>query len=171
MGGDRISVVQSWPKPLLMELRTFKGLLQYFRRFIKKFSEITASLTGLTRKEKGIRLCDGKCDGAFQLLKNALRSPPVLVLSDWLKPFYCHVHACQIAVGGCLTQKSENGKDRASAYFLKRLSSAEENYIANDGGLLGLVYFLKRFHCYLEGFSFEVITDNQVLKHFFLNLF
>lgn len=53
------------------------------------------------------------------------------------------------------------------AYFSKRLNDAEENYTANDRELLGLVYFLKRFRCYLEGSEFEVITDNQVLKHFF----
>lgn len=37
----------------------------------------------------------------------------------------------------------------------------------NDHELLGLVYFLQQFRCYLEGTKFEVITDNQVLKNFF----
>lgn len=47
------------------------------------------------------------------------------------------------------------------------MSPAEENYSTNDREILGLVYFLKRFRCYLEGVEFEVLTDNQVLKHFF----
>lgn len=41
------------------------------------------------------------------------------------------------------------------------------DYTANERELLGLVYFLKRFRCYLEGTSFEVVTDNLVLHHFF----
>lgn len=53
------------------------------------------------------------------------------------------------------------------AYFSKRLSPAEVNYITNNKELLGLVYFLKRFRCYLEGSTFEVLADNRALKHFF----
>lgn len=71
-----------------------------------------------------------------------------------------------LAVGGTLTQLDEEGHDRAVAYFSKRLNNAEENYSANDRELLGLLYFLRRFRCYLEGSEFEVITDNQVLHYF-----
>ena len=86
---------------------------------------------------------------------------------SWKKPFRCHVDACQIAVGGTLTQTDDEGQERVIAYFSKKLSDAEADYTANERELLGLVYFLKRFRCYLEGSTFEVITDNQVLKHFF----
>ena len=64
-------------------------------------------------------------------------------------------------------QKDEQGHERVIAYFSKKLSETEMNYTANERELLGLVYFLKRFRCYLEGSTFDVITDNQVLRHFF----
>lgn len=70
-------------------------------------------------------------------------------------------------MSGTLTQKDDDGKERAIAYFSRRLSPAEENYSANDRELLAMIYFLKRFRCYLEGSIFELITDNQVLKNFF----
>ena len=57
--------------------------------------------------------------------------------------------------------------DRVIAFFSRKLTPAEENYSANDRELLGLVCFLERFRCFLEGTSFEIFTDNQVLKHFF----
>lgn len=60
----------------------------------------------------------------------------------------------------------DNNNERVIAYFSKSLNNAEENYTSNDPELLGLVYFLKRFRCYLEGSTFEVLTDNQVLQHF-----
>lgn len=52
-------------------------------------------------------------------------------------------------------------------YFSKGLSAAEESYSANDRELLGLIYFLQRFRCYIEGSEFEIFTDNQVLRYFF----
>ena len=66
-----------------------------------------------------------------------------------------------------MTQLDENGHDRVIAFFSKKISPAECNYTANDRELFGLVKFLERFRCYLEGSLFEIITDNQVLKHFF----
>ena len=73
----------------------------------------------------------------------------------------------QKAVGGTLTQVDENGKDRVISYFSKKLTPEQQNYTANDRELLGLIRFLERFRCYLEGSEFEMITDNQILKHFF----
>lgn len=61
----------------------------------------------------------------------------------------------------------ERGCERDIAYFSRLLSDAEERYTANERELLGLVYFLKKFRCYLEGSSFEVFTDNQVPHNFF----
>lgn len=66
---------------------------------------------------------------------------------------------------GCLRVWS--WRDRVIGFFSKKLSPAEQNYTANDRELLGLVYFLERCRGYLEGSSFEIFTDNQVLKHFF----
>lgn len=83
------------------------------------------------------------------------------------KPFHCHTDACQTAVGGSLTQLDKDGKEHVISYFSKRLSPAQENYKANDRELLGLVYFLQRFRCFLEGCEFQVYTDKQVLKNFF----
>lgn len=66
-----------------------------------------------------------------------------------------------------MTQIGPDGNEHLISYFSKRLSQAEENYSGNDRKLLALVYFLQRFHCYVEGCEFEVLTDNQVLKYFF----
>ena len=164
----KVEILRNWPKPKsLTDVRSFMGLLQFFRRFIKNFSGIAAPLTNLTKKDQGIQKWDSRCDEAFQKLKNAITSAPILVAPDWKKSFRGHIDASNFAVGGTLTQLDENGKDRIIAFFSRKLSSAEQNYTANDRELLGLIFFLKRFRCYLEGASFEIFTDNQVLKHFF----
>ncbi len=53
------------------------------------------------------------------------------------------------------------------AFFSKKLSPAEQNFTTNDRELLGLIYFSQRFRCYLEGSTFEIFTDNQVLRSSF----
>lgn len=168
VGEDRKALIKDWPTPTnITELRSFLGLVQFFRRFIKDFSKIAAPLSNLTRKNSSISNWNSTCDDSFQTLKDSLISAPVMKAPDWSRPFLCHTDACQLAVGGTLTQKGDNGEEHAISFFSKRLSPAEENYSANDRELLGLVYFLQRFRCYLEGTSFEVFTDNQVLRHFF----
>lgn len=113
---------------------------------------------------------DTRCDAAFLSLKEALVSAPVMRAPDWNRPFRCHTDASQLAVGGILTQIDDSGDEYVISYFSKRLTPAEENYSANDRELLGLVKFLQRFRCYLEGSEFEVLTDNQVLRYFFSKL-
>lgn len=84
----------------------------------------------------------------------------------WPSPLRCHIDASQLAAGVTLTQVTDAG-DHAFSYFSKRLSTAEEIYSANVRELLGLIYFLQHFLCYLESNIFEVLTDNQVLWNFF----
>lgn len=168
VGDDGKKIVEEWPTPkTISDLRSFLGLLQFFRRFIRHFSRISAPLTNLTRKGSGINCWNQNCQTAFEELKKRLCTSPIMVPPDWTRRFRCHVDASQLAVGGTLTQLDDDGNDRAIAYFSKRLSPAEENYSANDRELLGLVYFLKRFRCYVEGSEFEVVIDNQVLNYYF----
>lgn len=164
----KVEILRTWPKPdSITDLRSFLGLLQFFRRFIPKFAKVAAPLTDLTKKESGLHKWNECCDDTFARLKTAITEAPILVSPDWEKPFRGHVDASQTAVGGTLTQLDENGRDRVIAFFSKKFSDAEANYTANDRELLGLVRFLERFRCYLEGSTFEIFTDNQVLKHFF----
>lgn len=167
IGDDRKEIIKTWPVPTnLTEWRGFIGLLKFFRRFIKNLSETAAPLTNLTRKGKGIKDWDESCDSAFATLKERLVTAPIMTAPNWERPFICHTDASQLAVGGTLTQRNENGEEKVISYISRGLSPTEENYSANDRELLGLVYFLKRFRCYLEGSSFEVRAENQVLKTF-----
>ncbi len=164
----KVQVLKEWPKPMkLSDLRSFMGLLQFFRRFSKNFSQLAIPLTNLTKKGEGIGNWDMKFDQAFESLKSAISSSPILISPNWTKPFPGHVDASNNAMGGMLTQLDEEGKDRAIAFFSKKLSPAEQNYSTNDRELLGLVYFLQRFRCYLEGSESKILTDNQVLKSLF----
>lgn len=140
--------------------------MQFFKLFVKCFSEIAQPLTDLTKKGKGIGAWNKESDDAFKKMKEVLVHAPVLVSPNWEKPFTLHVDASQFAVGGFLTQEDDERRTIVIAYNSKKLTAEEQNYTANDRELLALVHGLQRFRCYLEGTSFSVITENQVVSLF-----
>lgn len=124
--------------------------------------------THISHKEgrRGTRKWDMACDLDFADLKETLTSSPVLIPPDWTRPFRCHVNASKNSVGDTLTQMDDNRRDHLISYYSRKLSDAEENFTANEREFLGLFYFLKRFLRYLEGASFDLFTDNQILNNF-----
>lgn len=82
VGDDLIEIVKAWPKPLtLTELRSFVDLLQFFRAFIERLLKISDPINQFDAQNKGIRYWD-ECDSAFQKLKEAMISAPILVAPD-----------------------------------------------------------------------------------------
>ncbi|KAJ9507562.1 hypothetical protein QJQ45_019379 [Haematococcus lacustris] len=88
----KVQVVKEWPTPRnLKDLQAFLGLTNYFRRFIPNFSSLAAPLTNLTSKQVAAAYDWEHFGGseleAFDGLKEALCSAPVLALPDFSKPF------------------------------------------------------------------------------------
>lgn len=84
---------------------------------------------------------------------------------NWKLPFCCHMDASQLTIGATHTHIEKAG-EYAVSYFSKRFSPGDDIYSANDRELLGLMYFLQGFKCYLGGSWFEVLTDSQVFHNF-----
>lgn len=182
----KVQVVNDWPPPRsVYEVRSFLGLANYFRRFIRNYAKVASPLTDLL---KGITATDRKgkllqwgrlsaeaartvqdtfkqkwsprCTQAFSQLKDALVSAPVLALPDFSRSFTLVCDACTAApaVGGILLQ------DRHPvAFFSKKLSGREAGYSASDIEMLAVIYALREWRCYLEGQSepFVIETDHQ----------
>lgn len=97
----KIKAVESWPPPKNQkQLRSFLGLANYYRRFIQGYSIISRPLTLLLRKD-GFSW-DTDASTAFELLKQALVSAPVLALPDFTKPFIVETDASQTGIGAVL---------------------------------------------------------------------
>ncbi|KAJ9517712.1 hypothetical protein QJQ45_004024 [Haematococcus lacustris] len=105
----KVQVVKEWPTPRnLKDLQAFLGLANYFRRFISNFSSLAAPLTNLTSKQVAAAY-DWEYFGgaeleAFNALKEALCSAPVLALPDFSKPFVVCTDASLVGTGGVLMQ-------------------------------------------------------------------
>ena len=77
---EKVEAVMSWERPKsVFEIRSFLGLVGYYRRFIEDFSRLAAPMTKLTRKEVKIDW-DDRCEEAFQELKRRLTTTPILIV-------------------------------------------------------------------------------------------
>ncbi|KAJ9525170.1 hypothetical protein QJQ45_020696, partial [Haematococcus lacustris] len=116
----------------------FLGLANYFRRFIPNFSSLAAPLTNLTSKQVAAAYDWEHFGGseleAFDGLKEALCSAPVLALPDFSKPFVVCTDASLVGTGGVLMQDG-----RPIAYTSKKMSPAEMRYATGEQELLGII--------------------------------
>ena len=79
---EKVEAVMSWERPKsVFELRSFLGLVGYYRRFIEDFSRLATPMTRLTRKEVKFDW-DDRCKKVFQELRRRLTSAPILIVPD-----------------------------------------------------------------------------------------
>lgn len=162
----KIDAVSRWPCPKdVHELRSFLGLCTYYRRFVRNFANIAKPLHRLTEDNRDFDWND-ECDEAFQSLKKALCSAPILTFPVPGKTFILDTDASNFGIGAVLSQESE-GREQVIAYFSKVLSKPEKNYCVTRRELLAVVKAVKHFHKYLYGQRFVLRTDHASLRWLF----
>ena len=137
-------------------------MCSFYRRFIKGFSKIASPLHKLTKKDVKFEWTPN-CEDAFQSLKAALTSPPVLRFPDTNKPFILTTDASTTALSYILRQKDENGVEYAIHYGGRALRGAEVNYQISELECLALIEGVRAYHPYLAHDKFTAITDNIAL--------
>ena len=152
--------MQGWPKPTNVKLlRGFLGLTGYYRKFVKDYGKISAPLTSLLKKD-AFQWSD-KASAAFDKLKAAMTTTPVLALPDFNRPFIIEADASGVGIGAVLMQ---NG--RPLAYTSKALSPSHQNMSVYDKEMLAIVHAVTRWRPYLIGQRFQIKTDHKSLKYF-----
>ena len=160
-----ISAVRDFPEPRnRKQVKGFLGLVGYYRRFIFDFAHVSEPLVKLTRMN--VRFNWGEdAKEAFQLLKAKLLSPPILGHPDLNKPFIVHTDSSSFAMGAVLSQKEESGQEKVLAYMSRKLKDAETRYSTTEQELLAVKYAVEKFHPYLYGKRFTIVTDHQPLVY------
>ena len=138
------------------------GLANYYSRFVKGFACIANSLNALTKKGSKFEWTEA-CTDAFDKLKRALISVPILAYPDFTKEFLLFIDASSTGIGFTLAQ-TQNGKVVVIAYNGRGLNQAEKNYSTTEREALALVEGIKKFQPYLFGCKFTVITDHSSLR-------
>ena len=122
---EKTKVVQNWPVPRnVSELRSFIGLCIYMRKFLHGFSSICKPLYELTQKDQKF-LWNDECQHAFEKLKEALITAPVLVFPQESQGmFTVDADASNNALGSVLSQEKD-GQERVIGYYSKCFNKAE----------------------------------------------
>ena len=145
---DKVAAIQRMERPkTLRQLRSFLGMVNYYRDMWKKRSHILAPLTALTkggvssRKAKNTVLNWTKeCDEAFAQIKDAISEETLLAFLDFNKTFEIHTNASDYQLGGVVSQES-----RPIAFYSRKLNPAQKGYTTGEKEMLSVVEMLKEY--------------------------
>ncbi|KAJ9563430.1 hypothetical protein OSB04_008590 [Centaurea solstitialis] len=160
----KLEVIEKLPEPTTVKgIRSFLGHAGFYRRFIKDFSKISKPLCLLLQQDHAFDFNE-ECRIAFNILKKALVTAPVVVTPDWSKPFEVMCDASDWAVGAVLGQRKE--KIFHSIYYAsKTLNNAQINYTTTEKELLAVVFAFEKFRSYLMGTKVIIHTDHAAIKY------
>ena len=159
---EKISAVSDWPVPeTVTDVRSFLGTASYYRRFVKDFATIAAPLHSLTDQGKKF-LWTADCQRAFDQLKGALCTTPVLKFPKPEAPFVLDTDASLTGIGAVLSQVID-GREYVLGYASRTLSKTERNYCTTRRELLAVKHFVQHFRPYLYGREFTIRTDHASL--------
>jgi hypothetical protein len=158
MDPAKVHAVRGWPQPRSTRVvRGFLGLASYYRKFVHDYSTIAAPLIALLKKE-GFTW-SAEAAAAFDALKAAVTTAPVLVLPDFTKPFVVECYASTHGFGVVLIQEAH-----PIAFFSRPVAPRHRSLAAYEQELIGLVHAVRHWRPYLWVQRFIVRTDHYSLK-------
>ena len=170
MDPAKIRALTAWEPPhTLRAVQSFLGFANFYRRFIKGFSSLVLPLTALTRKtSKSPFVWSMAAQEAFEALKRAFTTAPILQHADPMRPFVLETDASDYALGAVLSQSGRDGLLHPIAYHSRKFTAAEINYEIYDKELLAIVDSFEVWRHFLEGAQhpITVFTDHKNLLYF-----
>ena len=164
-------IVEMAPPKTYTEIRHFTGMTGFFRRFIKGYSKIAKPLNDLLEgeasklKNEELELMPEALQ-AFKELKKKCMTAPILVFTDFKKPFRLETDASREGLGTVLLQESDDGQYHPVAYASRELKGGEPKYHSSKLEFLALKWAVtEQFHKYLQYQPFTVWTDNNPLAY------
>jgi hypothetical protein len=167
MDPKKVQAVTEWALPkTVRDVQCFLGFANFYRIFIKNYSQVAAPLTRLTCKDK--LEWGPAAQKAFEDLKAAFTTAPILLHPDFTKAFYMETDASDFALGAVLSQMGEDEKLHPIAFYSRKFSAAEINYEIHDKELLAIVDSFQEWRHLLEGAAHPVVvyTDHKNLEYF-----
>lgn len=169
MARDKVETIATWKQPdSKRAVQSFLGFANFYRRFVRNYSSLVKPLTDLTRSNSEFLWTD-EATHAFEALKSAILSGPILLHPDPTKPFTVETDASDFAIGAVLSQESAFTKKlHPVAFFSRKLLPAELNYTVHDKELLAIVNALKHWRHYLVGSHhiIDIFSDHKNLTFF-----
>jgi hypothetical protein len=145
MDPAKVEAVVAWESPTSTKgVRSFLGFANFYRKFIRNFSEIVRPLSDLTHKDVVFKWNDD-AEAAFQRLKKMFSSGPLLVQFDYDRDTILETDSSGWCIGGVLIQAGNDGLLRPCGFFSKKNNPAECNYEIYDKEMLAIVRCLEEW--------------------------
>jgi hypothetical protein len=162
----KVETILNYPTPTTAkEVKRFLGMCGWYRKFVRDFSTISKPLCKLTSRKVNF-IWTQETEDAFNLLKTALVSAPILKCPDFDRQFTLHCDASSVAVGAVLTQMYD-GVEHPIAYCSRTLNKCEINYSTSERELIAIIHALEQFRAYVEGQRCKIVTDHASLLWFY----
>ncbi len=158
------AIRSSQPPSTKKGVRSFLGLIGWYRRFIPNFSSRAAPLSDLTRKTSPNKVVwTAECEAAFHNLKESMCHEPVLQSPDFSLPFTVQTDASGIGLGAVLLQ-GEGEHKRPIQFVSRKLFPRETRYSTIEKECLAIKWALDTLKYYLIGKEFVLETDHRPLQ-------
>jgi hypothetical protein len=168
MDPAKIEAIVSWTVPKsVRDIQVFLGFANFYRRFIKGFSKVVAPITRLLKKDVTFTW-DAPAQAAFDELRKAFTSEPVLCHFDPERPCYLEPDASRTALGAVCSQPDDQGTLHPVAFYSRSLTAPEKNYHVHDTELLAAIEGLEHWRHYFaySKFPATILTDHKNLEYF-----
>jgi hypothetical protein len=168
MDPAKIACITDWKSPRhVRDVQGFLGFSNFYRRFINNFSSVVVPLVNLTKKGTAWDW-SSDCETAFQSLKTAFTTAPVLRHFDPSKEIVVECDSSDYVSSGILSQRDTDGTLHPVAFMSRKHSLQECNYEIYDKELLAIVRSFESWTAELMGAAYPitVITDHKNLEYF-----
>ncbi|MBW0574225.1 hypothetical protein O181_113940 [Austropuccinia psidii MF-1] len=169
LGSDKNKVAAVLLKPMTQskkEIQSFLGFAGYYKKHIKDFAFIARPLYKLCKKDTVFEMTVDRVK-AFESLRKALTTAPLLLIPDFKFPFKLYIDASGDGLGAALHQVqiiNDKPVEGPIRFISRQIKPAESRYRASQMECLFLVWALEKLDYFLEGCVFEVITDCTAVK-------
>ena len=165
---DRIKAIQSLKIPSnVKDVQKVIGIFQYSRKYIKNFAAISQPLYYLLRKQSKFEWTND-CQKAFDALKKAITTAPVLGIPNPNGNFEVTCDASAKGFGGMLQERLEDGSLKTVAYFSRTVPKHQRHWHATKLEFLAMHACLMHWKIYLQGAKkFKIFTDCKPLLNFY----
>lgn len=163
---DHLTAVREFREPTNNEeVRSYLGLVNYVGKFIPNLATVSEPLRRLTKKGASFEWGHEQRE-AFRLLKNGLLNHSTLGYYDVNDRTQVIADASPVGLGAVLIQ-FKNNDPRIISFAHRSLTAPEQNYAQTEKEALALVWAVERFHYFLFGRQFELVTDHKALEILF----
>ena len=158
MDRSKIEAITNWLTPSSIDdVRNFHGLVSFYKRFIRGFSSIMASVTECLKGDKFN--WTSVAEESFELIKKEVTEAPCLALTDFKKVLEVECDASQVGIGVVLSLEG-----RPIALFSEKLNEAKRKYSTYDKEFYAMYRALLHWSQYFLCKPFVLFSDHEALK-------